>query len=676
MSLMTESLLLRAQSLRAEGEADESIDVLRVVISQCTSDIDASSSSSSISSSPDHRRHPPAGGRDGSEVARRMRDSSCLALATMLLQRAGRRGGETKTTRRGRASVHDDENDDGRDDENEADAILDGLGYRTRLSTMAFGYPSCSSCCRPPRPPRADVVVARERSSSPPPPPPTPPRVVGFRRTVVVDDAMPASMFGALRRALRTGSRYWSEFHCRGGNGDSTTNDREGDGAMRRRRRRRNSTDDDGRFFASHNIPLPASGGGAASRSSSSSSSSLADHLRRSKSLLEQAAVLARSRLLRPFPEVIDATSVEVWCHRRPRDDGGHRLHYDTDEILLWERRREEAGRRSDGREGEGEGEIRGDGTTTTIGDDATTKTAKIGDDAAVDAGGRSRKRLRTGPSSSGPSFGYDDGISCPIVSCVLTICVPDDACRSCGGAANGAPTIVCDQSILSPRRGNDNDGTRRKNVGYLCFPRPNRLLAFDGSLLHGVVPGMPLARPRKPAEPSSDDDEGSRSSDHSYDDDVDDDKDGGSDSAEGGHRITLMMGFWRDVRTTTTATETGDDASSSFSTTAGLRPIGPNVPYVPQDGTWTDEFVSTSVSGSDLADIDTMSATTDESSDLAVVNPLWIPIVSVVNANEDKKYFGKYSRRDGDKEIQPTVRFFLKSLDPRNIDDEVLSGT
>ncbi len=51
----------------------------------------------------------------------------------------------------------------------------------------------------------------------------------------------------------------------------------------------------------------------------------------------------ARRRLARRFPDVADATSVEVWCHRRPRD-GEHRLHCDMDEILLWERRRREEG--------------------------------------------------------------------------------------------------------------------------------------------------------------------------------------------------------------------------------------------------------------------------------------------------------------------------------------------
>ena len=39
MSLMTENLLLQAQTLRIEGIIDASIDLLRVVISQCNSDL-------------------------------------------------------------------------------------------------------------------------------------------------------------------------------------------------------------------------------------------------------------------------------------------------------------------------------------------------------------------------------------------------------------------------------------------------------------------------------------------------------------------------------------------------------------------------------------------------------------------------------------------------------------
>ena len=64
-----------------------------------------------------------------------------------------------------------------------------------------------------------------------------------------------------------------------------------------------------------------------------------------------------------------------------------------------------------------------------------------------------------------------------PIVSCVLVI----DGDSTCGG-----PTLVTNQ-----KRG---DGTLATE-GWLLFPRRNRLLMFDGSLLHGVIPGRPFSR-------------------------------------------------------------------------------------------------------------------------------------------------------------------------------------
>lgn len=288
-----------------------------------------------------------------------------------------------------------------------------------------------------------------------------------------------------------------------------------------------------------------------------------------------------------------------------------------------------------------------------------------------------------------------DDGIRCPIVSCVLTISIPDDVCRSCGGVANSAPTIVCDQSILANcrrrRDGNDDKvvdesvrGARieNNNVGCLCSPRPNRLLAFDGSLLHGVLPGMTARRFVRPStKASSRDDDNDRDweedgggSDH-HDDDDDDDGDliaEANDDVEN-RRITLMMGFWKDVRTTTM---TGDDASSSTGADS-LPTVGPNVPYSPRGGTWTEEFEPIPVSDDDLSSMETRSVTTDETMNgLDVIDPLWIPIADGNTTEEDAKSFGEYSRHDGDDVMQRSSRFFLKSMDPRVIDDEMLSRT
>jgi hypothetical protein len=70
-------------------------------------------------------------------------------------------------------------------------------------------------------------------------------------------------------------------------------------------------------------------------------------------------------------------------------------------------------------------------------------------------------------------------------------------------------------------------------------------------------------------------------------------------------------------------------------------------------------------------------SVTTDEMIDgLDVIDPLWVPIVDNNITEEDTKSFHEHSRHDGDNGMQRSSRFFLKSMKPRVIDDEVLSGT
>ena len=58
-----------------------------------------------------------------------------------------------------------------------------------------------------------------------------------------------------------------------------------------------------------------------------------------------------------------------------------------------------------------------------------------------------------------------------PLISCVLYL---DD------GGSSKAPTIVIKQRLVD---------TELPEDAWSCSPKANRLLAFDGSLLHGVVP-------------------------------------------------------------------------------------------------------------------------------------------------------------------------------------------
>lgn len=369
MSHMTESLLLESQSLRLEGDIDASINLLRIVLSQCTSDIEADSSALT--------------------TTRKMRQMAAYQLALLLLQRSGRHqynmlssdisGSDTTTV-----------------DEKEADELLNKLGYKLRLSSSAFGYPLC--CCQ----------HANANNELP---------------LHIIDNILPSEVFDAVKHSFRSDSKYWSEVYSKVnakcclswiGNDDSIEY-------------RRNK-------FVSHNIPLPTD----------SSRDNLLHSMQHAHSLIEQVAIITKHRLMHRFPALKDATSVEVWCHRRP-PDGSHQLHYDMDEIRLQQRREELLSQRE-------------------------------------------LKRQKVDHSKQQNKY----GVFCPIVSCVLTIHVHETTkfCSNCAETSRAAPTLVCSQSIL------DHDKTQRsadeENTGWLCYPKPNRLLAFDGSLLHGVVPGIP----------------------------------------------------------------------------------------------------------------------------------------------------------------------------------------
>jgi hypothetical protein len=79
-----------------------------------------------------------------------------------------------------------------------------------------------------------------------------------------------------------------------------------------------------------------------------------------------------------------------------------------------------------------------------------------------------------------------------PIASCVIYLN------EDCGG-----PTLVTDQIL----------GHKLATRGWLCFPKVNRLVAFDARYLHGVVPGRPSA----PHDPLA-------------------------------SRLSFMVGFWRNI--------------------------------------------------------------------------------------------------------------------------------
>ena len=655
MSSMTESLLLHAQTLVSTGECSASIDTLRVVIAQCTSDIK--------NCEEEGRGEVDVADDTARRTARRMRNTASHLLSTLLLQRSGRRKQERRDScRRMRAAQDIDEYDDyyccnEDEDECEADALLrTKLGYQLRISTMAFGYPpcGCSSSCSKFKSSLPSPVLNHDNihkhkalssildSSS-----------AMFQRTTIIDNVLPPLLlFQKLQHAFRPKSKYWSEFYH-----PHETN-----------------------MFASHNIPLPPTNTSnyctaSSSPPPSSSSSMLLDqHLYQSKSL-EQVAILIQQQLIQYFPDIIHATSVEIWCHARSQDEG-HRLHYDMDEILLWlERCRKQQQQQQQTQQQPPQqeqsrkrpkihlpppavkNEFAGQITTTTpaSGESPSSSLLLVKSNQLVE-------------NEDTENDNTDDGISCPIVSCVLTLYVPNGTkCQTCGKSSNCAPTIVCDQSILKRRNRQSCCAAATmssSNVGYLCFPKVNRLLAFEGSLLHGVIPGIPTVQ-RQSAGSSS-----SMSSDDDDDDDSYDNKDDGKSYHER-QRITMMLGFWTNV-CTTKSTIIGDNTTSSSS-------IGPNVLYETQKGSWKEDFRPISISKEDLDGImKSCIATSNKSnSNLVVIDPLWIPIHpgNTVEEEEEKKIsdntIGKCSFYNGNS----SSRFFLQSNSPCGIDNEVLCG-
>ena len=93
--------------------------------------------------------------------------------------------------------------------------------------------------------------------------------------------------------------------------------------------------------------------------------------------------------------------------------------------------------------------------------------------------------------------FDSDDegrgGVRNPIVSTILYIT-----------ADGGGPSLVTNQRL---------DSTHLATKGWLSHPRHKRLVAFDGRVLHGVVPGK------------------------------------GVPKTEGGRRVTLMFAFWKKIQ-------------------------------------------------------------------------------------------------------------------------------
>ena len=361
---------------------------------------------------------------------------------------------------------------------------------------------------------------------------------------LIIDDILPQPLFKALRHSMRPKSTYWTNFYSKTIEGRF---DHEGDKR---------------RIFASHNVSLPKS-----------TELTYTECIQNASSLIEQVAIIIKHCLLKHFPSVSAASSAEVWAHRRP-PDAQHQLHYDMDEIRLHalkQRHKHEC-------------------NSSPTRDKKKQKVDNCSDERSKSNQAEELSRIKND--------------LCPIISCVLTVNVPNKTkkCDRCGRHGDGAPTLVCNQSVLG----------RRSNEGWLCYPRLNRLVAFEGSLLHAVVPGLP-------SEPLDEDDD-----DYS--------------------RVTLMMGFWKEVTLTTVP----DKISQCLT-------IGPNVPF---PSSLLCEFKPIAFDENTFT-IQRNHATTVEPT---LVKPLWTEI-----DQDDDSNGVATTERDF------SGRFFLKSTDPTEIDKTVL---
>jgi len=118
-------------------------------------------------------------------------------------------------------------------------------------------------------------------------------------------------------------------------------------------------------------------------------------------------------------------------------------------------------------------------------------------------------------PHASGHQLHFDSddegrgGVRNPICSTILYL--SDDP-------TVGGPSLVTNQRLIS---------THLATKGWLAHPRPRRLVVFDGSVLHGVIPGKGVPSRSNLTSGSTERKSGTT----------------------GGRRVTLMMAFWKDIQ-------------------------------------------------------------------------------------------------------------------------------
>ncbi|KAJ1449767.1 hypothetical protein M885DRAFT_500400 [Pelagophyceae sp. CCMP2097] len=183
-----------------------------------------------------------------------------------------------------------------------------------------------------------------------------------------------------------------------------------------------------------------------------------------------------------------------------------------------------------------------------------------------------------------------DRCVRSPIASSVLYVETVDDE-------AAGAPTLVVDRALGGDYRAADDDR------GWLIWPKPNRLLTFNGDLLHAVVPTIC----RRPPQ-------GNRK------------------------RVTVMLGWW------------GADVDVSAAGT-----LSPNV-RLEDDAPWLRSALRAETAAAETAAAETPASETPAPAAFAAVPRVWHRIAAD-GADRRARDLGAYASDD----VTFTGRFFLR---------------
>jgi hypothetical protein len=179
------------------------------------------------------------------------------------------------------------------------------------------------------------------------------------------------------------------------------------------------------------------------------------------------------SQLRHRFPNLATARFVELWAHNRPHASG-HQLHFDSDD------------------EGRGGG---GSSPRHPI----LSTILYLSDDHIIIM----NDSIKNNHNNSREEEDQDDdrgGI------------IPNGCC--------GGPSLVTSQTLTE---------CQLATHGWLCHPRPRRLVAFEGNVLHGVIPGKGSVVTMEPI--GSNEEEQERKS-----------------LAQQPRRVTCMLAFWQDI--------------------------------------------------------------------------------------------------------------------------------